>query len=417
LSTLDRLRRKDADAATRLAGEIIKKLKGEDLNANREASMVALSLLRGILQPEGEPGSSGVLRRPGLASEKPKPLKLEDETVRELTDLVAGAAMKESFGQQWLLWQFRSLLPELEKRMPARAAQLRLRAAEIEKTLDPRERAWMQYQTVAAGGSVEAALEAAAKAPAEMRPAFYSAAAMNLMRSGDTERARQIVADNLRGEERERLLSQIELLAVAKSVEAGKHEEAGRLVSRIRQKDRRVVALARLALALVEKGERKIALSLLEEARGLIGRQPDDQKEIEALLEVARAYALVEPARTFEIIDPLVDQANDMLAAAALLEKFRPGDGGMFKKGEMLLYPGLNNLGGPYARYVKALAELARVDFERTRATADRFQRDEARLLARLVIARSVLLRGPLALLPEFEGDGFHFGSAIVIGN
>jgi hypothetical protein len=34
---------------------------------------------------------------------------------------------------------------------------------------------------------------------------------------------------------------------------------------------------------------------------------------------------LVEPSKTFELIDPLIDQADDMLAAAALLEKFGAG--------------------------------------------------------------------------------------------
>jgi hypothetical protein len=90
------------------------------------------------------------------------------------------------------------------------------------------------------------------------------------------------------------------------------------------------------------------------------------------------------------MIDPLIDQANDMLAAAALLEKFGQG-GGLFRKGEMIVSPSLSELGGAHARYVKALAELARVDFDRTRATADRFNRDETRLMARVVVARSVL--------------------------
>jgi hypothetical protein len=138
------------------------------------------------------------------------------------------------------------------------------------------------------------------------------------------------------------------------------------------------------------KGDKKAASQLLEEARGLVDRQPDNEKEIEALLEVARGFALVEPARTFEMIDPLIDQANDMLTAAALLEKFGQG-GGVFRKGEMILVHGLSELGGAHARYVKALSELARVDFDRTKAAADRFNRDEVRLVARIVVARSIL--------------------------
>jgi hypothetical protein len=179
-------------------------------------------------------------------------------------------------------------------------------------------------------------------------------------------------------------------MEVARAVEKGDTEGAKGIVSRIKAKERRARALAELAVAFALKGDKKSASLLLEEARGLIDRQPDNEKEIEALLEVARAYALVEPAKTFELIDPLIEQANDMLTAAALLEKFGQG-GGLFRKGEMILWPGLTELGGAYARYVKALSELARVDFDRTKATADRFNRDEARLMARMIVARSVL--------------------------
>jgi hypothetical protein len=170
-----------------------------------------------------------------------------------------------------------------------------------------------------------------------------------------------------------------------------------------------------LAAGLAAKGDRKSALQLLDEARGLVNRQPDNQKEIEALLEVARGYALVEPARTFELIEPLIDQANDMLAAAALLEKFGSGQG-IFRKGEMLLQPGLNNLGGQYARFIKALSELARVNFDRTRATADRFSRDEVRLMARLIIAQSVLADRPEASNEMDGASGLAGAGGILIG-
>jgi len=256
----------------------------------------------------------------------------------------------------------------------------------------------------------DAIIEEAARVPEEMRPTYYSAAAMKLAQAGDTERARQVITDNLRGEEREQLLAFIDQAEVARAVEKGDTEKARGVVSGIKSKERRARALAELAVAFATKGDRKGAGQLLEEARGLVDRQPDNEKEIEALLEVARGYALVEPSKTFEVIDPLIEQANDMLSAAALLEKFGQG-AGFFRKGEMLMAPGLSLAGGSYARYVKALAELSRVDFDRTRATADRFNRDEARLMARLLIARSLLSDRPDA--PDnqrgtiYAGGGF----------
>ena len=393
LGTLQRLRRKDSDSAARLASDIVAKLRGETLNARPEAAMVAAALLRSVLLPQApEQYFYGAPPAPqGTAAEKPKPLVLEDGDLRDLADLVAGAALNRTTpgGGFGLLMQLRPLMPELEKRVPARAAQLRQRLAELDKVLDPRARAWDEYETVWSKPP-DAILEEAAKAPADVRPHLYMTAAQKLLRSGDAERARQIISDNVRGQEREQMLAYIDSNEAALALQKGDTDAAKAAVSRIKSKEKRASALADLAVAFAAKGERKSALLLLEEARGLVNRQPDNEREVEALLDVARGYALVEPSKTFEMIDPLIDHANEMLTAAALLEKFGAG-GGLFRKGEMILSPGLDAASGMYARYVKALSELARIDFDRTKTTADRFNRDEARLAARLVVARSVL--------------------------
>jgi hypothetical protein len=392
LGTLERLRQKDAESATKLAGKIVERLRGQSLSGGREAFMVATSLLRMVALPQSGERFFYLPNMPQQsATEKPKPLVMEDGAVRELAELVAAAALRDASatGAFGLMTAVRPLLPELEKRVPARAAQLRQRLAEMDKSLDPRQRAWAQYESILSKPP-EAILEEAAKAPAEMREQFYSMAAMKLLNAGDAEKARQVINDNMRGSEREQMLAYVEQAEVMRAVEKGDTDGAKGVVARIKSKERRARALAELAVAFALKGDKKSASLLLEEARGLVDRQPDNEREIEALLEVARGYALVEPAKTFELIDPLIDQANDMLTAAALLEKFGQG-GGIFRKGEMILAQGLGELGGAHARYVKALSELARVDFDRTKATADRFNRDEVRLVARMIVARSVL--------------------------
>jgi len=392
LSALGGLRVKDPEAATRFAGEIVAKLMGEDLAARPESTIVALTLLRNVLLPQsaemyplGRPSSRA---RP---NEKPKPLVLEDADLRDLIDAATRAVLKSPSpgGSYGMLLQMRPLMPEIEKRAPARAAQLRQRLAQADKSVDPRMRAWEQYDSLS-GKPPDVILEEAAKAPAEVRQNLVTMAAMKLMRSGDAERARQVVDERLRGRERDELIALIERAELARAIEKGDTEAAKAAASRVKSKERRAAALAELAIAFAAKDDRKSAALLLEEARSLVERQPESEKGVEALLEVARGYALVEPSKTFELIDPLIDQANDMLTAAALLNKFGAG-GDLFRKGEMVITPTLDAAGGPYARFVKALAELSRVDFDRTKTAADRFNRDEARLAARLVVARSVL--------------------------
>jgi hypothetical protein len=69
---------------------------------------------------------------------------------------------------------------------------------------------------------------------------------------------------------------------------------------------------------------------------------------------------------------------------------------------------------------VKALAELARVDFDRTRSEADRFRHEEVRLMARLVIAQSVLSDHLDAGAGAYGfGGGYGYGvvGAVIISN
>ncbi|MBV8860011.1 MAG: hypothetical protein JOZ02_23975 [Acidobacteria bacterium] len=420
LSLLERLRRKDSEAATKLAGKIVEKLHGETLGVGQEPWMVGVSLLNSVLLPQSGEQLTYYNNIPvpaARAAERPKPLVMEDSDVRDLADLVASAALKESPGNGTfgLLMSIRPLMPELEKRVPARAAQLKLKLAEMDKLLDPRARAWEQYDAVMSKPP-DAMLEEAAKAPAEMRNQIYMAAAAKLFNAGDAERARAIATENLRGQEREQVLAYLDNAEVARAVEKGNTDDARAVVSRVKSKERRASALANLATVYAAKGDKKTAGGLLEEARGLLDRQPDNEREVEALLEVARAYALVEPAKTFELIEPLIDQANEMMSAAALLEKFGAG-GGTFRKGEMLLGPGMGELGATYARHVRALAELARVDFDRTRQTADRFNRDEARLMARLLIARSVLNDHPDPAPNTPGGIGIGTGGGVIVSH
>ena len=387
LRLLNRLQEKDSEAATHLAVDIVKKIRTEDLTTQQEAALAAAELLRSILHPRN--GLEAPI--PGQASAKVKPLVLDDETIRDLAETVVNAALSASRYNPQGLIEVQSLLPDLEKRLPGRTQQLRQRLAEVNQTIDPRTREWMQYEPLRRNGSADALLTAAADAPPQMRHSLYMMAAGKLMQAGDMDRARQITKDNLSGTERDQMLARIDQLAVANAIKRNKIADAKELILRISSREARAGALAQLAAAIMmAEGDRKLALELLDDARKLINNPPTNQKQIDALMQVAGAYALVEPARAFELINPLIVQANEMIAAAALLDKFGSGQG-LFKRGEMLLQHSFSAAQGPYIQHLRKLTSLARADFERTKTTVDGFQRDEIRLLGRLLIAQSVL--------------------------
>ncbi len=249
----------------------------------------------------------------------------------------------------------------------------------------------MQYEPLMRNGSTDAILTAAADAPPQMRNSLYMMAAGRLMQAGDVDRARQITKDNLSGAERDQMLARIDQLAIANAIKRHKIDDAKEIILRLSSREARAGAFAELAAAIMmAQGDRKLALELLDEAYKLINSPPANQKQIDALMQVAGAYALVEPARAFELINPLIVQANEMIAAAALLDKFGSGQG-LFKRGEMLLQLSFSAANGPYVQHLRKLTSLARADFERTKTAVDGFQRDEIRLMGRLLIAQSVL--------------------------
>lgn len=386
LGLLERLQQTDSEAATRLASDIVQKIQTEDLGTDGEAQFVALELLRKVLQP-GADGPYGV----GPGNKERKALVLDDATIRDLAEAVVSPALAASGNSSNLLIRLQAVLPDLEKRLPERAPQLRQRFAEINQSPDADAKAWMQFGALMQNGSSEAIMAAAAEAPPRIRNSFYQMAAGKLIESGEIERARKIVTDNLKGVERDQMLAQIDQVSIANAGKQGKIDEARKIISRLGTKEMRASAYADLAVGIMTvQADRKLALEVLDEARKLISNPPENQKQIDALLQVARAYALVEPSRTFELIEPLIDQANEMLAAAALLDKFGAAQG-FFRKGEVLLQNGYLQANGPYLQQLMAIASLARADFEHTKAAVNRFQRTEVRLMACLLIAQSVL--------------------------
>lgn len=385
LTLLGKLQSKDSEAATTFAGDVIKKLHSLDFSKSREASVVAQGLLRMLLRPD-----RGTSNTPtSQSAKKTKPLVVDEQATRDLIDMVVTAALNSST-ERYDGMSLQSLLPELEKRVPERVAQLRKKLSENNEKLDPAIKLMMQYSSLMRDGKPEALLEAAAKAPAEMRGILYRSAVAKLTQSGDLEGARKVVVDHISGPDGDQMLANLDQQLISKALEQEKMEEARKLIGRITPNEARLAQIANMATSMFAKGDRKMALALLDETQQLVNRAPENQQEITAMLKVAKAYAMIEPLRAFSILEPVIDQANSLLAAAAVLEKFG-ADRGLFAEGEFRTQTAMKYSGGLTSQFGKELASMARADFARTRALADRFLRDEARMMARLLIAQAIL--------------------------
>jgi hypothetical protein len=314
--------------------------------------------------------------------------------------------------------EIQSLMPEVEKYAPARAVALKKKFSEAMGSLASGLREVMERQEVvdsAVGSSVDSLLEAATKAPPEARDTLWTQAAMKALMDGDPDRARRIVSEHCAdSNERDELLEQIDEQELQRATEAGRLDEARQLLSQASIEER-VTVLTQFAVRASTKGDKKAALQILEEARDLVGTQAANGAELGALLGIARTYIALEPARSFDIVEPVVDHLNRLLAAAAVVDGFEFT--GYFKDGELMQVQQQSPLISLVLQCADDTAMLARADFERARAVADKFQSSDVRLKAQLAVAQGILCENLPTKVMSSPISGRFFSRQIHSGN
>ena len=393
MSVLDQLRRRDPEGAARLTASIVKKLRTANFATDYEATSIANFLLVSTRQPENVSAPNG---QTTVAASLPDPrrLGLDEAARRELVTALVNAATgnAQQPGQSGnlggLLSTVRQLMPEVERYAPAQAASVRRQMANFERRGELS--ADIPYRSLMDTGTTDALVEAAAKATPEMRQQLYRTAAWKAFNEGNVERARQLINSNIEGSQyRDQLLKELDQQLFWRAASEGNIEGAQGLLARIKSPDERVGMLLQLAQVLSGKGNGAAAVSFLDEAWNLIGGRAKGQAQFSMQLQLAHAYAPHAPARSFEIIEAGVAQLNELVAAAAIIEGFGQEAFAQdeLKGQEGYLWTSLSTQCG------ETLAALAPVDFDRARSVADRFQRPELRLPARLAVVRGILVK------------------------
>lgn len=394
------LRETDPEAAAKLANEIVSKIRTAKLDSSHVARQVAVTLLREAAEaPDAEDKNA-----------KKVPPLLDQQTLRELTDMLLTEALRPASTSPELLTALQEMIPVVEKYAPSRVAQLR-RAAGAQKPTETVEindgdsdgdggggsdaanlaaTEMNKYSVMFEKGTADEMLEAAPKAPDGVREMLYQQAVTKIMEEGDSERARQIINDRIKDpDQRKQMLAHLDEMAAIKAAEQGKIEQTRKLLATLRTNEERIMVLSQLATGAAAKGDKKVALQLLDEARGMMSGRAKNFTQLGAQLSVARAYAPLDASRSLAILEPIVDQLNELLAAAVVLGGFITED--IVRDDEIMMEPLMMVSGEFAASFATDVKALARADFERTKALADRFLRDEVRIVARLLIAQSIL--------------------------
>jgi hypothetical protein len=393
---VNRLRTSDPELAAKLAKQIAAKLQGEKLLKNPEASNLAINLLRVAHSPARRyrPAADGAppVKEIALLSEQ----EYKDLFEKTLAEALAYDAPLSNYyspernSAQNILNSLKSMAPELTGFAPASVAVVEKRVVELNTSSDPQSARWQKYQNAINTGTVDEGLVEVSRAPREMKDQLYQQLAQKALSLGDLPRARQIVKDYISNpSQRQQALSSLDQQAIYADIAKGRIEEALRGVSSLRTSRERANLLAQIVNQIGPGLKRAVALDLLEQARTMIGasQRVENQEQMAALLEVARAFSRYDPKRAFEVIEPLLDQFNQLSAAALVLNGFGQQ---YYQDGELAMQNG-SSVANAASQLIVALGTLALSNFDRAKAGADRLERPEVRINAYLAIAQQAI--------------------------
>ena len=396
---------KKPELATELVHDITSKLLAEEkLLGNAEAAGLAM-MLTSYYNGSNKKGESTntppeeypvvVVRQlnPGLLSEQ-EYKQLVEKMVREVLayNFSANRIYDSSTSALWtMMTGLKSLGDDLDKIVSGGTAALAKKQTDLVGNMayqSPNQ--YQEYQNAIANNPVEAALESIEKAPAELREQLYIMLATREGVNGDLSRAKQILNEHVTNPyQRAQALRSIEQQEIDHAMSSGKIEEALKNISAMRTPGERAGHLMQLAGQIGPGQKRATALCLLEQARGLLPAAPQaaDQEQMGALLELARAFSPYDSKRAFEMIDPLIEQFNDLCIAARTLEGFGLQS---FADDEL----DLSNEGtlAQLANQISdVLGTLAVVNFDRAKAASDKLRLAEVRLNVYLQIAQQTI--------------------------
>jgi len=331
------------------------------------------------------------------ASSKPegkKPVYSQAE-MRELAELMARSILDSENPESGIQY-----FSAIEKYAPARAAQVRakFRSAESGNQRDPNRFTVRGNRAVNAPppdysgpvntvgyGSASASANANTNSRAQQEQEAKRLAEEKLM----TDVAK-IGKGELPKEEREKVVAQ-----------------SRKILMQSRGKDKQIMGLSMLALQVAKGGDRDLAAEIMRDAESLVNPQPKNYQDFMYTWMLASGYAEADPDKAFPILESAIGRANDLISAFVKVGEFIDVTEEMISDGEAQV----GAFGGGMIRGLSrelgvaesTLITLVRADFAKTRALTNRFDRPEVRILAKMLVLRSVLGKNAGPESPEAQ--------------
>jgi hypothetical protein len=372
INLLSQISAKDPEAGTQLLHEIVARVRGTSLPEDGNFNF-ALNLLN---SQANSPANGAA----------------PDDSLKTLADTVASAVLNPEFPATSLP-MLQGSISAFEQFAPGRVQALNRKIEEYIHTLNPEQQMWNQVNEAQASGDPNQLVAVAEQSSEGVRSNLYQQVAWQFANNGDLQRARQI-ADKLPDPfQREQVLQQAIRQAASNAANQGEFAAARQLAQEITPDEDRATILAQFASSAAVAKQPAFAQEMLEEAAGLLVNRAAGAPAFAAQLQVAQAFAHLQPARAVPLLERSAGQLEQVLTAAVAVDAFLPYQHS-FEAGELVLNNSFlcTSLIRPYA---EATAELANSDLPTARILADRLSLPEARLFAELLVARNALGDAP----------------------
>lgn len=176
-----------------------------------------------------------------------------------------------------------------------------------------------------------------------------------------------------------------------------KYAEAEQIIARQSDNNSKIWFLTSMSAYFRGKKQNEKTQQYLSEALSLVNPHPESHDEMANLSQLIEASAILAPDQAFELLDAFIPKFNEILRATALLSKYQL-EPGIFRESELIFSDPRNNshIGRQFEMLLIGLGamkleSLAKADLNRTVNLTEKFESNDVRVAARLIILRGVL--------------------------
>ena len=413
-TTLKSLYEKDAELGAKLAQDIFGKIKSKnttDSSPNNAGSMSNSAMSNRMVLTDQVTAYTintwdvqafldtiKTLNR--QAAKNKRSNVLNENEVREIVDILAQKYLR----QQYLsAYEVAKAMPEITRYFPARAQAIQRKIGQEQSAMLGNLIGAESFQNEIADKSADQITEFIESKPIAERDNLYYKAAETAFAGGRFEEAKKYHDRIKTKREYDYLDKSIENAMPLALAEKGDMRAVRQMLAKVKTAEERIEILTVLAANVAKNGDKKTATALAAEARSLFSGKMKNRRNLTSILQIARAYAVIDAAQAFAFLENNMSFFNDVISAGILLDEFN--EYGAVVSEEVRLDTVRSESYRNLSKGVALMKSLSAADFDRTISLADRFSRAEARFFARFRIAEALLDPNAEADEKEFQSN------------